>query len=215
MFLLSFLLITACSDKKPGRSATSSEAVEKAADKNPENPRPGIRLEEKGDQQITQGERQLKVFYSQSFAKRNVPDDFKIGPLADYHKYAGERSTVLSQVDQFCLSLTNNELKDELLDEQNRALLTESLQYYLKRDIKPTEYRIGLVELSGDGSSHVPVRFLSGRGISEGDIYLVRRAEAWLITDVQVDLQRLEQDYVRSDEEFVPASYDLLFNNTF
>ncbi len=101
------------------------------------------------------------------------------------------------------------------MDGQNRTLLVESLRYYLKKEILPVEYRLGLVQINEDGSSHVPVRLLSNRGVSEGDIYLEKREKTWLITDIQVDLQRLGQEYVRGNEDFVPASYDLLFNSTF
>jgi hypothetical protein len=204
----------ACYAKRASGSAEAANAKEKQTNEASRSTSP--RSNAMGAEKAAQGgERELKVFFSQSFARRNVPNDFKIGPLADYYINTGEHSSILARVDFFCLSLVENELKDELLDDQNRSLLKESLQYYLSRDVRPTEYRIGLVQINDDDSSHVPVRFLSKRGISEGDIYLTKHDGQWLITDIQVDLQRLEQSYVRSDEEFVPTSYDLLFNNTF
>ncbi len=205
-----------CYAKKPGGSAATANSTEKQTSESSQNRSTSPRLEAQGEQKGVQaGESELKVFFSQSFVRRDVPDDFKIGPLADYYKNKGEESLILARVNHFCLSLVENELKDELFDDQNRSLLKDSLQYYLKRNIRPTEYRIGLIQIDDDDSSHVPVRLLSRRGISEGDIYLAKRGGQWLITDVQVDLQRLEESYVRSDEEFVPTSYNLLFNNTF
>jgi hypothetical protein len=210
--------VFSCSPKKTNKSDAKSNSNEISAGENTGNRRSTLQLAEKGEQKdsaIQTAERDSKVFFSQGFVKRRVPDDFKIGPMEDYYGKNAERRTILSQVDLFCLGLTNNELIDSLLDAQNRSLLVESLQYYLNKEIMPGRYRIGLVQINEDGSSHVPVRLLSNRGGSEGDIYLVKREDTWLITDIQVDLQRLEQQYVPRKEEFVPASYDLLFNNTF
>lgn len=208
----------ACYPKKTSSSDDKSNSDENSVGENTGDSRTTLQLAEKGEQSdsaIQASERESKAFFSQSFVKRSVPDDFKIGPLEDYYSKNAERRAILSRVDLFCLALTKNELKDDLLDGQNRSLLVESLKYYLKKEIIPGEYRIGLVHINEDGSSHVPVRLLSNRGVSEGDIYLVKRENVWLITDIQVDLQRLEQEYVRGNEEFVPASYDLLFNSTF
>lgn len=208
----------ACYPKKTSSSADKSNSDENSVGENAGDSRTTLQLAEKGEQSdsaIQASERESNAFFSQSFVKRSVPDDFKIGPLEDYYSKNAERRAILSRVDLFCLALTKNELKDDLLDGQNRSLLVESLKYYLKKEIIPGEYRIGLVHINEDGSSHVPVRLLSNRGVSEGDIYLVKRENVWLITDIQVDLQRLEQEYVRGNEEFVPASYDLLFNSTF
>lgn len=208
----------ACYPKKTSSSDDKPNSDENSVGENAGDSRTTLQLAEKGEQSdsaIQASERESKAFFSQSFVKRRVPDDFKIGPLEDYYSKNAERRAILSRVDLFCLALTKNELKDDLLDGQNRSLLVESLKYYLKKEIIPGEYRIGLVHINEDGSSHVPVRLLSNRGVSEGDIYLVKRENVWLITDIQVDLQRLEQEYVRGNEEFVPASYDLLFNSTF
>jgi len=208
----------ACYPKKTSSSDDKSNSNESSVGEKAGNSRATLQLAEKGEQKnsaIQVSERESKVFFSQSFVKRSVPDDFKIGPLEDYYSKNAERRAILSQVDLFCLALTKNELKDNLLDAQNRSLLVESLRHYLKREIVPGDYRIGLIQINEDGSSHVPVRLFSNRGVSEGDIYLEKREKTWLITDIQVDLQRLEQEYVRGKEEFVPASYDLLFNSTF
>ena len=215
---LSFLSILACYPKKASNADAKSNSIEKLVEEKTSDRRATLQLAEKGEQTDSAKqaeERESKVFFSQSFVERSAPDDFKIGPLEDYFSKNAETRKILSRVDLFCLALTMNELKEDLLVEQNRSLLVESLQYYLRREIVPGDYRIGLVHINEDGSSHVPVRFLSNRGVSEGDIYLIKRENTWLIADIQVDLQRLEQEYVRSKEEFVPASYDLLFNSTF
>jgi hypothetical protein len=223
--ILIFLLVLGCNQKRTGKTnpqALSNETIQELENKpNEGSTAEGsteVKLERKGEQSGTAApyaKKEPQMFLSHNFVDRKAPEDFSIGPLEDYYTVNAEIRGILSVVDRFCGALTERELKAELIDEQNRLLLEESLGYFLKNGIVPQYHRIGLIHINDDGSSHVPVRFFSKKGISEGDIYLVKRETNWFISDVQVDFQRLNQEYVRSDEEFVPRSYNLLFSNTF
>ena len=137
----------ACYAKKAGGSAATTNAKENRASESSENRSISPRPEAKREQNVVQsGERELKVFFSQIFARRNVPDDFKIGPLADYYKNTGEDSSILARVNVFCLSLVENELKDELFDDQNRYLLKQSLQYSIYEDHNLQNWQFHLMQ---------------------------------------------------------------------
>jgi hypothetical protein len=51
------------------------------------------------------------------------------------------------------------------------------------------------------------LRLFGSPGVSAGELYLERSGGRWYISDLQVDFQRMAQEYVREEEEYYPSTY--------
>ena len=142
------------------------------------------------------------------FAKRIVPDDFLIGPLQDLNDQNAIDRSVIKTVEEFCAALMAGRLLTDRIDEINRTLLGFSLSYFLDNDILPRSYRLGVIDFSNPEECRVPVRLLSDNGSAEGEFYLEKKNEVWLISDIQVNLQNLQRENKEGKgDKFKPNKY--------
>lgn len=153
--------------------------------------------------------------------ERSLPEDFKIGRLQDQLAGYGDQAQLLATVRLFLSGLTAASVTAESLLPEAAPALDRYLKFYLERDIVPTDYRLGslsyLPESSGEGGTPQQARLgirlfnqdpaASTLAASEGALYLERRAEQWLIADLQIDFQTLADPYVRGKQKFIPSSY--------
>jgi hypothetical protein len=148
-----------------------------------------------------------------------LPEDFKIGLLADL--VGVDRSTLemVSVTTRFLNALQEGTVQGESLQKEMREELTNSIGYYLQRDLIPLNYRIGAITTEAyaereQSSSHLQhprawmnIRLFGSPGVCEGELYLERSGGRWYISDLQIDFERMSQEYVREQEAYYPSTY--------
>ncbi len=148
-----------------------------------------------------------------------LPEDFKIGPLADL--VAVDRSTLemIAVATRFLEALQEGTVEGESLLSEVRQELTTSIRYYLEQDLIPVNYRIGAITTEsyaqGDQAQSplqqrtawMNLRLFGSPGVSEGELYLERSAGRWYVSDLQIDFERMSQEYVREEEVYYPSTY--------
>lgn len=148
-----------------------------------------------------------------------LPEDFKIGPLADLA--GNDRSTLemITVSTRFLEALQNGVVDGESLLSEVRQELTTSIRYYLEQDLIPVNYRIGAITTEsyaeGDQTQSLleprrawmNLRLFGTPGVSEGELYLERSGGRWYVSDLQIDFERMRQEYVREQEVYYPSTY--------
>ena len=140
-----------------------------------------------------------------------MPEDFVIGPLQDSVRASADARGVTSIVLRFLRALATGDVDAALLDPAVRDDVLRSLAPELEAEALPTAVRLGAVN-AVENAARVNVR-LFGSGRVAGEIYLIRRAGGWWITDVQVDLAALRTPYQGRGKPFFPSSYRWLLIN--
>ena len=148
-----------------------------------------------------------------------LPEDFKIGPLADLVGVERNTLEMISVSTRFLNSLEQGTVDRQSLHGEVREELTSSIRYYLERDLIPLNYRIGVIttELHSEGeqepakpqrrSAWMNVRLFGSPGVSEGELYLERSGGRWYISDLQIYFEGMGQKYVREQEQYYPTIY--------
>jgi hypothetical protein len=148
-----------------------------------------------------------------------LPEDFKIGPLADL--VGVDRSTLemISVSTRFLNALEEGTIDQQALLEEVREELTTSIRYYLDRELIPVNYRIGVITMESSSESEqepsslqrrsawMNVRLFGSPGVSEGELYLERSGGRWYVSDLQIDFEALGQEYVKEQEQYYPTIY--------
>jgi hypothetical protein len=148
-----------------------------------------------------------------------LPEDFKIGPLADL--VGADRSTLemITVATRFLEALQDGAVDGESLLAEVRQELTTSIRYYLEQDLIPVNYRIGAIttESYAEGdqaqsplqhrTAWMNLRLFGSPGVSEGELYLERSAGRWYVSDLQIDFERMSREYVREEEVYYPSTY--------
>lgn len=148
-----------------------------------------------------------------------LPEDFKIGPLADL--VGVDRSTLemVSVSTRFLNALAEGTVERESLHSEVRQEIATSIRYYLERDLIPVNYRIGAItaESYSEGEQEpsplqqrtawMNLRLFGSPGVTEGELYLERSGGRWYVSDLQIDFERMGQDYVREQEKYYPSTY--------
>jgi hypothetical protein len=138
-------------------------------------------------------------------ARRLLPEDFEIGPLAD--RLGGSREERLARASsaRFLSGLAGGKAPAEEILPERREELVRSLQYYLDRRLLPSRYRLGpFVELE-DGSLRCRVRLFGDPGWGTGELYLASAEGKWYVADAQVGLPALGVAAPPRREKFVPS----------
>jgi hypothetical protein len=148
-----------------------------------------------------------------------LPEDFKIGPLADLVGVDRTTLEMISVSTRFLNALEQGMVEGESLHSEVRQELATSIRYYLDRDLIPVNYRIGAIttESYAEGeqksslldhrTAWMNLRLFGSPGVSEGELYLERSAGRWYISDLQIDFEQMGQDYVREQEAYYPSAY--------
>jgi hypothetical protein len=148
-----------------------------------------------------------------------LPEDFKIGPLADLVGVDRNSLEMISVTTRFLNALEEGTVAEQSLQEEVREELTTSIRYYLERGLIPVNYRIGVITTQSysEGeqnpamlqhrSAWMNIRLFGSPGVSEGELYLERSGGRWYISDLQIDFERMGQEYVREQEQYYPTTY--------
>ncbi len=140
-----------------------------------------------------------------------LPEDFQIGPLADW--LSGSRAERLARgaAARFLSGLAAGKVAGGEILPERREELARSLQYYLDRRLLPARFRLGpFLELE-DGSLRCRVRLFGGGdasaapGSASGELYLSSAEQTWYVSDAQVGLVSLGTAAPPRREKFVPS----------
>jgi len=138
---------------------------------------------------------------------RLLPEDFDIGPLADWLGGSKAERLARATAARFLAGLAGGKVLDTEILPERREELARSLRYYLDRRLVPSRYRLGpFVELE-DGSLRCRVRlFGSGdAGSGSGELYLSKAEGTWYVADAQVGLAALGTAAPPRREKYVPS----------
>jgi hypothetical protein len=148
-----------------------------------------------------------------------LPEDFKIGPLADLVGIDRSSHEMISVATRFLNALQEGTVDGQSLHAEVREELTTSIRYYLERDLIPVNYRIGAITTESSAEtdqqqslpqSHTAwmnLRLFGSPGVSEGELYLERSGGRWYVSDLQLDFEAMGEQYEREQEQYYPSTY--------
>ena len=147
-----------------------------------------------------------------------LPEDFRIGPLADLVGVDRNTLEMISVTTSFLNALQDGKVSAESLEKNMREELTQSIGYYLQRGLIPATYRIGAIATESreddqnaspklDHTAWMNIRLFGSPGVCEGELYLERSGGRWYVADLQINFEMMNQDYVREQEKYYPSSY--------
>lgn len=123
---------------------------------------------------------------------RAVAADVVIGELED--RLDGPEA-VLAVVEELFAALAEERIPDGLLAEAVGEQLGNRLSYMLERAAVSPEVRIGVLARVDEATYRVPVvAFGQEGGRTGGEIYVANSGGSWYISDILVDLTRIDED---------------------
>lgn len=144
--------------------------------------------------------------------QRLAAQDFKIGPLQDTLLAPLEFVKASAVVGRFFASLMKKEPDYGLVGEKSRRQLEAVVSYPLSQGYIPEKYRLGKMSFEAQDEIRANIRLFKGDAVTEGEIYLEKSGEDWLISDLQVGFTLLNRAYRKSSEPFMPGGYDFLLD---
>ena len=126
---------------------------------------------------------------------------------------------MISVSTRFLNGLQEGTVAEDTIHAEVREEMATSIRYYLERDLIPITYRIGTIttesysveeeetSLLEQRTAWMNLRLFGSPGVSEGELYLERSGGRWYISDLQIDFERMGEDYVREQEEYYPSTY--------
>jgi hypothetical protein len=140
-------------------------------------------------------------FPPQDWSEERAPEDFRIGAL----ETGGGDAMARRVLEAFFGALTSGSVDAPALDPTRREALAGLLEAQLQKAGRPTAWRIGRLEPVADGELRARIRLFVERGSIDGEAYLVKAPEGWLVSDFQVDLTAARAG--RGGEQFLPSPY--------
>ena len=139
--------------------------------------------------------------------QRALPEDFKIGALAD--PLAGDADTqqAMKAANAFLAMLAAGKADSSLLAADAQARISDSIAFAVQHGSIPNSWRIGSLRKRETGEMTAAIRLLGPVGTSEGEITLEHSARQWLISDFQISLGALQVKPDKPRDRFFPSSY--------
>ena len=131
-------------------------------------------------------------------ARRLLPDDAMIGPLADDVDATASERAALRTVDRFLGAVRNGDLRDLPLSARGRVHVAGTLHYHLRRGVTLAGFRLGRVERTGD-TAVLRARLSGPLGSIPAELYLVLESDRWFVDDLQADWAALQRDQPAPD----------------
>jgi hypothetical protein len=138
---------------------------------------------------------------------RQLPEDFKIGPLGDARGSRQDENRAITTAEAFLKSIVAGSVDTRLLTPDSQDSVADTLAYGLRQGYKPVSYRLGAPKSQENGQVTATVRLFSSEGASEGEIYLARAGSEWLVADLQLSLAQLSVKREPAKDKFYPSSY--------
>jgi hypothetical protein len=143
---------------------------------------------------------------------RLMPEDFQIGPLQDGITSSRDFLLGLSRARKFLEGITKKKVDDALILPSVLAEVKAVVSYPLAQGYVPQKYRIGKMVFENDNELRANIRLYKDDAVTEGEIYLTKADDAWLISDLQAGFTLLGRPYRKPSEPFVPGGYEFLLD---
>jgi len=140
-------------------------------------------------------------------ARRVLPEDFLIGPLADPSGGTDDEKAALAAAAALLGSVAAGAPDGSLLTGDSRDAVLDLLGAAARGGGGPLAVRLGSAVLLPSGEISANVRLLRGQGSAEGELYLRREGSRWLVSDVQVNPAALAAARSRPAGRFFPSPY--------
>jgi hypothetical protein len=110
---------------------------------------------------------------------------------------------------RFLNGLQAGSVDRESLERNVREELTNSIKYYLQRELVPVTYRIGEITQDSEeqNSAWMNIRLFGSPGVTEGEMYMERSGGRWYVADIQINFEMMMQEYVQEQEKYYPTNY--------
>jgi hypothetical protein len=142
-----------------------------------------------------------------------LPEDFKVGPLGDSATAKKDQLGAMLAAGTFLTDLVAGRVDTKLLTTDAQSRVPETLAFGLKRGYTPVSFRIGAPRTREDGEITAAVRLFAADGATEGEIYMARAGDQWLVSDVQISLAGLAVKRPPAKEKFFPSAYRWLLED--
>jgi hypothetical protein len=148
-----------------------------------------------------------------------LPEDFKIGPLANLVGIDRNTQEMVSVATRFLNGLQEGTVVIETLHNSVREELKNSVNHYLNQELIPITYRIGTITtqsqqvsdqnppLGQQRTAWMNIRLFGSPGVCEGELYLENSGGRWYISDLQTNFELLKRAYSREQEKYYPSAY--------
>jgi hypothetical protein len=187
-------------ETKPGRKRTLT-LTENAAEEKAGEPAP-VSQEPAQSSPLYQGRESL--LYEQ-ITNHILPEDFLIGPLQGDHDTDRDSEEIVEKVTQFFSSLGEKKIDSLQLHPDWRTIITRSLTIPQEEYAGFNHFRLGAI-MSQETSARMNVRLFTETGRTEGEVFLEKEGGTWYISDVQIELSMLLEEYI-PEGEFEPSTY--------
>lgn len=185
------LLASSCTRSRNGEPTPGDE---QAADRTPGSPQVAEAPPAADDHPVGDHAAAIESsdFLAYRAARRLLPDDAMIGPLADDLDATASERDALRAVEQLFGAVRSGELDDLPLSAKGAVHVTGTLDYHLRRGVTLAGFRLGRVERTGD-TAFLRARLSGPLGSVAADVYLVLDSERWLVDDLQADWAALQR----------------------
>jgi hypothetical protein len=123
---------------------------------------------------------------------RLLPEDAMIGRLADELTATATERSALHAADRLLAAAQSGDLGDVPLTAKARVHVAGAIDYHLRRGVKLSSYRLGMVEPTGD-TAFLRARLSGPHGSIAADLYLILESDRWLVDDLQADWAALQR----------------------
>jgi hypothetical protein len=142
-----------------------------------------------------------------------LPEDFKIGPLAGGRSGSADKDAAYTAASSFLSRLVAGTVDRQAIAPESQESLADTLAYGLQQGYAPSSFRIGEPKEETNGELAANVRLFDSDSSSEGEIYLSRAADHWLVADLQINLAGLGTPSTSPKEKFFPSPYRWLLED--
>ena len=142
-----------------------------------------------------------------------LPEDFKIGPLAGGRSGSQDKDAAYAAASGFLSKLVAGTVDRQAMTPESQETLTDTLTYGLQQGYAPSSFRVGEPKEETNGELAANVRLFDSDSTIEGEIYLSRAADHWLVADVQINLADLATPSTQPKEKFFPSPYRWLLED--
>lgn len=132
------------------------------------------------------------TFLANRPARRLLPEDALIGPLADELDATASERAALDAAERFLAAVRRGDLHDLPLSAKGRVHVAGTVDYHLRRGMTLADFRLGRVERTGD-TAFLRARLSGPLGSVPADVYLVLDSERWYVDDLQADWAALQR----------------------
>ncbi len=139
--------------------------------------------------------------------QRTLPEDFKIGQIADVLAGDADTQQALKAANAFLARLAAGKVDPGVLAPEAQSRISDMIAFAVEHGSVPRTWRLGSLRKRETGEMTAAVRLFGTVGTSEGELTLEHSARQWLISDFQISLGALQVKPEKPKDRFFPSSY--------